>query len=86
MLLRLRNVTGESPDPVPPPPAYDGGLLRDFFSGVKHPFYKKIYIFVSINVGTYGDIIFTSMCVYVNILTLSSIIVSSSEKSVEPSS
>ena len=39
VLLRLRNVTGESPGPVvPPPPAYDGGLLRDFFSGVKHPF------------------------------------------------
>lgn len=41
VLLRLRNVTGESPDPVPPPPAYDGGLLRDFFSGVRHPFYKR---------------------------------------------
>lgn len=41
VLLRLRNVTGESPDPVPPPPAYDGGLLRDFFSGVRHPFWKR---------------------------------------------
>lgn len=38
VLLRLRNVTGESPEPVPPPPAYEGGLLRDFFSGVRQPF------------------------------------------------
>lgn len=38
VLLRLLSVCGESPDPPPPPPAYEGGRLRDFFSGVEHPF------------------------------------------------
>ena len=41
VLLLLRNVTGESVTPVSVPPAYDGGLLRNFFSGVEQPFCKQ---------------------------------------------
>ena len=37
VLLRLLRVIGESPGAGPPPPAYEGGLLRDFFSGVRQP-------------------------------------------------
>lgn len=39
VLLRLRKVTGESPE-LTAAPAQDGGRLRVFFSGVKHPFCK----------------------------------------------
>ena len=38
VLLRLRKVPGESVAPVSVFPAYEGGLLRNFFSGVEQPF------------------------------------------------
>lgn len=52
VLLRLRNVTGESVTPESVPPAYDGGLLRNFFSGVEQPFCKRLD-----NVNTRLDLI-----------------------------